>query len=223
MVKIVDLQKARRDRERRLRPAPPAGRMRAILIRVLVAIGVVALLALAANWRSIWPATAAGDGLVGLYVPSEAPRDTAPVAPMPVTLVPVTPVPVTLVPVAPVPVVAVAATRFPICGSGARIDCVVDGDTIWLSGTKIRVADINTPEISSPKCAAERRLGQRATLRLQALLEAGPFELRADGRDEDRYGRKLRILMRDGRSLGDVLVAEGLAHPWNGRRESWCG
>ncbi|RST87295.1 thermonuclease family protein [Aquibium carbonis] len=121
------------------------------------------------------------------------------------------------------PVVSVAARRFPICGSGARIDCVVDGDTIWLGGTKIRLADINTPEVSSPQCAAERRLGERATLRLQALLNDGPFELRAAGRDEDRYGRKLRTLHRGGQSLGDVLVAEGLAHPWNGRRESWCG
>jgi endonuclease YncB( thermonuclease family) len=57
-----------------------------------------------------------------------------------------------------------------------------------------------------------------------ALLAAGPFELHAlgDGRDEDRYGRKLRIVTRNGRSLGDMLVAEGLARTWTGRREPWC-
>jgi micrococcal nuclease len=117
----------------------------------------------------------------------------------------------------------VAARRFPLCGSGARIDCVVDGDTLWLDGQKIRVADIDTPEVSSPQCAAERRLGERATRRMQALLNAGSFELHADGPDEDRFGRKLRVLVRNGRSLGDTLVAEGLAQPWTGRRESWCG
>ena len=37
------------------------------------------------------------------------------------------------------------------------INCVVDGDTIWLSGVKIRMADYDTPEIGEPKCAAERR------------------------------------------------------------------
>ena len=42
-------------------------------------------------------------------------------------------------------------------------------------------------------------------------------------RDEDKYGRKLRTLERAGRSLGDILVAEGLARPWGGFRRSWCG
>ncbi len=31
-----------------------------------------------------------------------------------------------------------------------RRTCVVDGDTIWLEGVKIRIADIDTPEISQP-------------------------------------------------------------------------
>jgi micrococcal nuclease len=47
--------------------------------------------------------------------------------------------------------------------------------------------------------------------------------VRSGLRDEDRYGRKLRTIERDGRSLGDVLVAEGLARPWDGARRSWCG
>ena len=113
--------------------------------------------------------------------------------------------------------------QFSLCGSGRRSTCVVDGDTFWLSGTKIRIADINTPETSSPQCAAEARRGKAATLRLRSLLSAGPFELRRGTRDEDRYGRKLRTVHRDGRSLGAMLVAEGLAHKWNGRMENWCG
>jgi endonuclease YncB( thermonuclease family) len=28
--------------------------------------------------------------------------------------------------------------------------------------------------------------------------------------------------LRDGRSLGDQLVSEGLARTWSGRREPWC-
>jgi micrococcal nuclease len=43
-----------------------------------------------------------------------------------------------------------------------------------------------------------------------------------NGRDEDRYGRKLRVVVRDGRSIGDMLVAEGLARAWTGRREPRC-
>ena len=113
--------------------------------------------------------------------------------------------------------------HFSLCGGGRRNNCVVDGDTFWLAGEKIRIADINTPEVSSPQCAAEARLGKRATSRLQALLNAGPFEVRGGARDEDVYGRKLRTLHRDGRSIGGVMVSEGLAHPWRGRKESWCG
>jgi endonuclease YncB( thermonuclease family) len=45
---------------------------------------------------------------------------------------------------------------------------------------------------------------------------------RGGARDEDAYGRKLRVLERNGRSLGMVLVEEGLAHRWRGYKESWC-
>lgn len=108
------------------------------------------------------------------------------------------------------------------CTNAPRVTCVVDGDTMWWHGTKIRLADINTPEISRPGCRAERELGERATLRLIALLNRAPFTLLRDGRDEDRYGRKLRIVMQDGRSLGEQLVREGLAERWTGRRGDWC-
>ncbi|NLS07325.1 thermonuclease family protein [Rhizobium sp. P32RR-XVIII] len=112
---------------------------------------------------------------------------------------------------------------FPKCASGARHNCVVDGDTLWISGQKVRVADIDAPEIITPKCASELALGDKATERLIELVNEGPFQLQAwPGRDTDRYGRKLRVLVRDGRSLGDRLVAEGLARTWSGRREPWC-
>ncbi|WP_430439055.1 thermonuclease family protein [Shinella sp.] len=111
---------------------------------------------------------------------------------------------------------------FPICNGPLRTTCVVDGDTIWMDGVKIRIADIDTPEIGEPKCESERALGHRAKNRLRELLNTGPFELAASGRDEDKYGRKLRVVVRDGRSLGDQLVSEGLARTWSGRREPWC-
>nr|MDX8317342.1 thermonuclease family protein [Agrobacterium rosae] len=38
-----------------------------------------------------------------------------------------------------------ASEAFSICGSGQRITCVVDGDTFWFRGEKIRIADIDTP------------------------------------------------------------------------------
>ncbi len=122
----------------------------------------------------------------------------------------------------PVPA-PLANAVFSLCHIGGGTNCVVDGDTFWMDGLKIRVADIDAPETHSPRCAAEAALGNRATLRLQQLLNAGPITLEQVDRDEDRYGRKLRVLLRQGRSLGDILVSEGLARPYQGGpRAGWC-
>lgn len=112
--------------------------------------------------------------------------------------------------------------RFGLCHAGGGWNCVVDGDTFYASGVKVRVADIDTPETHPPRCADEARLGEAATRRMQALLNAGPFTMDPIDRDEDRYGRKLRVVVRDGDSLGDTLVAEGLARPYAGGRRAWC-
>lgn len=117
-----------------------------------------------------------------------------------------------------------APTSFVEAGDAdwARDVRVIDGDTFWTGGVKVRIADIDTPELSA-LCPREAALAERARVRLTGLLAAGPFDLETVGsRDEDRYGRKLRVVTREGRSLGDQLVAEGLARTWVGRREPWC-
>ena len=124
----------------------------------------------------------------------------------------------------PIPVNAsgTGSPHFPICGGGQRITCVVDGDTFWLEGQKIRVADIDTPEISSPLCEAEMQLGQRARLRMQQLLNAGPIALEPVDRATDRYGRALFRVTRGGESLGGTLVGEGLAVWYGNGKPDWC-
>lgn len=130
----------------------------------------------------------------------------------------------------PVPATAQNASEdreqahFEVCGAGERFTCVVDGDTFWYEGTKIRIADIDTPEVSRPGCANEAALGAEATLRLQELLNADPFTLADNpgGRATDKYGRALRIVTRNGESLGGRLVDEGLAEEWGGPRIAWC-
>ena len=51
---------------------------------------------------------------------------------------------------------------------------------------------------------------------------AGPFSLEPINRDTDKYGRALRIVTRDGESVGAALVDEGLAERWKGYRGGWC-
>jgi micrococcal nuclease len=114
------------------------------------------------------------------------------------------------------------APRFSLCLAGRGTNCVVDGDTFWNEGVKIRMADIEGPETHPPRCTREADLGRRATLRLQELLNEGTFALATTGHDEDRYRRKLRVITRNGQSLGLLLVNEGLARRWTGKRPSWC-
>ena len=115
------------------------------------------------------------------------------------------------------------AISFTKCRSAGATDCVIDGDTFRYQGETIRIADIDAPETRKAKCASEAELGARATFRLAALLSQGEFNLSGyDSRNRDQYGRLLRVVMRDGASIGQGLVAEGLARRWEGRRRPWC-
>ena len=98
----------------------------------------------------------------------------------------------------------------------------IDGDNLRQRARKIPVADINTPETSDPKCAAEDELGARATARLTELLNAGAFSRVTVERAQDRYGRALFTVTREGTSVGAVLAREGLAEEWQGYRREWC-
>ena len=114
------------------------------------------------------------------------------------------------------------SAHFTLCNGRSGGTCVIDGDTFWYAGEKIRIADINTPEVSEPQCAREAQLGARASARLQALLNEGAFTLERADRDRDPYGRLLRTVTRGGTSVGAVLVREGLAEEWRGTRGGWC-
>jgi endonuclease YncB( thermonuclease family) len=107
---------------------------------------------------------------------------------------------------------------------GIRQDnCIVDGGNFIYRGERIRVADIHVPATKEAKCDRERNLGGDAKEALRVLLNAGEFELAAwKPIDEDQYGRKLRIVRRGGRSIGDALVAKGLAQARSGRQQPWC-
>ena len=98
---------------------------------------------------------------------------------------------------------------------------VVDGDTLDVAGERIRIVNIDTPEMPpKAKCASEADGALRARDRLDMLVRAGPVTLERTG--TDRYGRTLAHVRVDGEDAGEALVAAGLARPWEGRRRSWC-
>jgi endonuclease YncB( thermonuclease family) len=72
-------------------------------------------------------------------------------------------------------------------------------------------------------CDAERRRGELTKRRLETLAGSGRVDLRADRPGQrDRYGRLLVRLFVNGEDAACVLIKEGYARPWRGRRENWC-
>lgn len=119
--------------------------------------------------------------------------------------------------------------RFTRCGRGRGFACVIDGDTFRLGDRRIRIADINAPELASPRCPEEKRLAEQSADRLLELLNQGEFVMVANRFDRtDRYGRELRSLSRslpggEQQSIGGELTEVGLAHPYLGPLEpGWC-
>jgi micrococcal nuclease len=113
----------------------------------------------------------------------------------------------------------VSARPMPVCGFGKRTNCIVDGDTFWLDGTKYRISNIDTPELKG-KCGAEQSTAKRARQRLAEMINGRPVRVSVTGTDP--YGRKLVIISDANGDIGDRLVGEGLAEVWGGDFIDWC-
>ena len=98
---------------------------------------------------------------------------------------------------------------------------VVDGDTLDLGGERVRISNIDAPEMPpKSRCPSEAEGALAASARLEQLVRQGPLTLERTG--EDRYGRTLARVYVDGADAGEALIAAGLVRPWEGRRRSWC-
>lgn len=94
----------------------------------------------------------------------------------------------------------------------------IDGDSIKLY---IRLADVDAPELHG-QCQYETDLAARAKLFVATAIANGKFTVVGHG--FDKYGRLLaNVQSVEGFDMGATLVEMGLARPWHGRGESWCG
>lgn len=118
--------------------------------------------------------------------------------------------------------VIVGAPEFALCASARDANCVADGNTLHYKGITIRIADIVVPDIKAARCDKEAELGRKSASRLVALLNEGPFSFHGAGKTYDKRGRRLIVVARNGRSLGDALMAEGLARAAEGPAKDWC-
>ncbi len=89
---------------------------------------------------------------------------------------------------------------------------VIDGDTINIDGTHVRLEGIDAPE-ASQSCARKEigtwSCGAAATKALAKLI--GERRVDCEERGHDKYGRTLGICFVDGRDINAEMVRTGLA------------
>jgi endonuclease YncB( thermonuclease family) len=92
---------------------------------------------------------------------------------------------------------------------------IIDGDTLEIHGTRIRLWGIDAPE-SSQSCRGEDslqyRCGAKAANDLDVFVARRPVSCQP--RDLDRYGRTVAACSVGDVDLGDWLVRNGLALDW---------
>lgn len=117
------------------------------------------------------------------------------------------------------------ASDWQLCGhEPKRLLCIQDGDTLMLGREEIGLMGFDAPERGKlARCERERRLAERATLRLQQLLNRGP--VRIERRVKGIYGHTPAIAWVNDENVGTILVREGLAHAYEGGKRyafRWC-
>jgi endonuclease YncB( thermonuclease family) len=113
--------------------------------------------------------------------------------------------------------------KFYFCGTSGLDNCVMSGDTFWYKKTKVALADIAAPRTDGAACQQERDRGFAAKVRLKDLLSSGRFDLETlNVAGPGAAPGVMRVVTRNGRSLGSILVSEGLAKPRMARQQSWC-
>lgn len=113
----------------------------------------------------------------------------------------------------------------PECGSDTGIDCVRDGGTFWLSGRKVRIAEVVTPE-NPPlaQCDNERQAAKDATQGLIKMVSDKDLWIEYLAPEGDRWIAKVKAGCgeRCSYDVAQSLVESELAL-WPSKPKRWCG
>ena len=102
-----------------------------------------------------------------------------------------------------------------------------DGDTCYVmidgNKAKIRLLELDTPEISKPKCEAELELGLVARDYLNNLIaNASSVEIKTEY-EKDYFGRTLAHLIIDGEDASAKIRSSNLGVVYErGNKKDWC-
>jgi endonuclease YncB( thermonuclease family) len=104
--------------------------------------------------------------------------------------------------------IATPALADPIVGRAS----VIDGDTLEVRSTRIRLHGIDAPEsaqVCKDAASKDYRCGQAAALALSDHI--GKRLVTCDPRDTDRYGRVVAVCLAEAEDLNDWMVRQGHA------------
>ena len=102
-----------------------------------------------------------------------------------------------------------------------------DGDTCYViidgNKAKIRLLELDTPEISKPKCKAELELGLQARDYINNLIaNASMVEIKTEYK-KDYFGRTLAYLIIDGEDASAKIRSNNLGVTYEkGNKKDWC-
>lgn len=102
-----------------------------------------------------------------------------------------------------------------------------DGDTCYVTvdgkNTKIRLLELDTPEISKPKCDQELQMGLKARDYLNNLImNASSIEFKTDYK-MDYFGRILSYLIIDGEDASAKIISNNLGVVYDrNNKQDWC-
>ncbi len=102
-----------------------------------------------------------------------------------------------------------------------------DGDTCYVivdgTNSKIRLLELDTPEISKPKCDQELQLGLKARDYLNSLImNASSIEFKTEYK-KDYFGRILSYLIIDGEDASAKIISNNLGVVYDrNNKQDWC-
>ena len=102
-----------------------------------------------------------------------------------------------------------------------------DGDTCYVTidnqKEKIRLLELDTPEISKPKCEKEYLRGIEARDFINQLIEDANSIIIETDYSKDYFGRTLAYLIVDGVDVSSLMIEKGLGVKYQkGIKNNWC-
>ena len=102
-----------------------------------------------------------------------------------------------------------------------------DGDTCYVTykgkNDKVRLLELDTPEISNPKCKQEYALGIDARNFVNNLISEGVSIKFKTEYNRDFFGRILSYIIVDGENISKKMVSNGLGVIYDrSNKKDWC-